>query len=47
MNTGYRRDYGEGVAYKSYFATDALMFKVPGHDDRLKNKDEILALRFR
>ncbi|MEM9417938.1 MAG: DUF3179 domain-containing protein [Planctomycetota bacterium] len=46
LNTGHRRDYGEGVAYRSYFATDRLMFTVPQTDDRLLNKDEILALRF-
>ena len=46
LDTGYRRDYGEGVAYKDYFATDRLMFTVPGKDDRLANKAEILALQF-
>ena len=46
LDTGYKRDYGEGVAYKDYFSTDELMFKVPGTDTRLKNKDEVLALRF-
>ena len=45
LNTGYDRDYGEGVAYRDYFATDRLMFAVPGDDDRLDNKDEVLALR--
>ena len=45
LNTGYRRDYGEGVAYRSYFATDKLMFTVPQIDKRLLNKDEVLALR--
>jgi len=44
--TGYRRDYGEGVAYRDYFATDRLMFGVPFTDKRLKNKQEVLALRF-
>ncbi|MFK8083292.1 MAG: DUF3179 domain-containing protein [Granulosicoccus sp.] len=46
LNTGYQRDYGEGVAYRDYFATDELMFTVPTLDTRLKNKDEILALQF-
>lgn len=46
LQTGHRRDYGEGVAYKEYFATDELMFTVPFNDKRLKNKDEVLALRF-
>ena len=45
LDTGHRRDYGEGVAYKEYFATDELMFGVPETDGRLKNKDEILAIR--
>lgn len=46
LNTGHRRDYGEGVAYNEYFSTDRLMFNTPFKDDRLKNKREILALRF-
>jgi len=46
LTTGHQRDYGEGVAYKEYFSTDRLMFNTPFKDDRLKNKREILALRF-
>ncbi|MEM8946816.1 MAG: DUF3179 domain-containing protein [Planctomycetota bacterium] len=46
LDTGHRRDYGEGVAYRDYFATDRLMFRVPFHDQRLKNKQQVLALRF-
>lgn len=45
LKTGHRRDYGEGVAYKDYFATDELMFTVPKVDKRLKNKDEVLIVR--
>lgn len=45
LNTGHRRDYGEGVAYHDYFATDKLMFTVPEIDKRLLNKDSVLALR--
>ena len=45
LETGHARDYSEGAAYRGYFATDALMFTVPRRDDRLKNKDEVLALR--
>lgn len=45
LDTGHRRDYGEGVAYRDYFETDELMFIVPETDARLKNKDEVLALR--
>ncbi|MDB2438883.1 DUF3179 domain-containing protein [Hellea sp.] len=47
LDTGYKRDYGEGVAYHEYFATDRLMFTTPYNDQRLKNKDEVLALRFK
>lgn len=45
LETGHQRDYGEGVAYRDYFATDRLMFIVPQTDTRLRNKDEVLALR--
>ena len=46
LDTGYRRDYGEGVAYRAYFASDELMFEIPERDERLPNKAEVLALRF-
>lgn len=46
LETGYTRDYGEGAAYREYFATDDLMFTVPELDARLLNKDEILGLIF-
>ena len=46
LETGFDRDYGEGVAYADYFATDELMFEVPSRDSRLNNKDEVLAVRF-
>lgn len=45
LDTGHERDYGEGVAYREYFATDRLMFNVPRLDLRLPNKAEVLALR--
>ncbi|MFS4455645.1 DUF3179 domain-containing protein [Maribacter sp. 2304DJ31-5] len=45
LHTGHRRNYGEGVAYNAYFATDDLMFTVPKIDRSLKNKDEILSVR--
>ena len=45
LDTGYQRDYGEGVAYRDYFVTDRLMFGVPKRDERLPNKAEVLALR--
>ena len=46
LNTGHRRDYGEGEAYQNYFSNDQLMFNTPFEDNRLKNKQEVLALRF-
>ncbi len=46
LDTGYQRDYREGVAYFEYFATDELMFTVPRRDTRLPNKDEVLGLVF-
>ncbi len=45
INTGHKRNYNEGIAYKEYFSTDDLMFTVPKTDKRLKNKQEILAIR--
>jgi hypothetical protein len=44
--TGHQRDYAEGAAYREYFATDELMFSVATSDNRLQNKDEVLALAF-
>lgn len=44
LETGHARDYGEGVAYRDYFATDDLMFAVPQRDTRLLNKEEIFAV---
>ncbi len=46
LDTGYSRNYDEGVAYRQYCATDELMFSISTSDDRLNNKDEILALTF-
>ncbi len=45
LNTGHNRDYGEGVAYHSYFADDELMFNVPTINTKLKNKASILAIK--
>ena len=44
LDTGHRRDYSEGAAYRDYFATDELMFSVPVLDTRLKNKDEVFTV---
>ena len=46
LDTGHERDYREGMAYRDYFSTQKLMFSVPELDRRLRNKDEVLALRF-
>ncbi|MFK7965770.1 MAG: DUF3179 domain-containing protein [Burkholderiaceae bacterium] len=46
LETGHSRDYDEGAAYAAYFGTDKLMFNTPFQDDRLANKQEVLALRF-
>jgi hypothetical protein len=45
LDTGYVRNYGEGVAHAAYFASDAPMFPMPLRDSRLGNKTEVLALR--
>ena len=39
LDTGHVRDYDEGEAYRLYFATDALMFPVPGDDTRVRSWD--------
>jgi hypothetical protein len=44
LQTGHRRDYSEGAAYRNYFADDQLMFAVSRDDARLKNKAEVLTL---
>lgn len=44
IDTGHDRDYAEGAAYREYFETDRLMFRVPKVDTRLKNKDEVLGV---
>jgi len=46
LETGHRRDYGEGVAYREYFADDELMFNTSQVDDRLANKAEVLGIVF-
>ncbi len=47
LETRHKRDYSEGAAYRDYFATDELMFEVARRDNRLRNKDEVLAIRIR
>jgi hypothetical protein len=45
LDTGFKRDYSEGAAYRAYFATDELMFGVSQRDARLPNKAEVLVVR--
>ena len=45
LPTDFRRNYTEGAAYREYFASDDLMFRVPTRDSRLRNKDPVLAVR--
>jgi Protein of unknown function (DUF3179) len=45
LETGVKRDYSEGAAYRDYFSTDSLMFHVSKTDRRLKNKAEVLVMR--
>ncbi len=47
LETGHKRDYSEGTAYRDYFGTDELMFEVSRRDKRLKNKDEVLTIRLK
>lgn len=47
LDTGHKRDYREGAAYRDYFSTDRLYFEVPTTDTRLKNKAEVLTFRVR
>ncbi|MCY4600627.1 MAG: DUF3179 domain-containing (seleno)protein [Acidobacteria bacterium] len=46
LETGHRRNYAEGAAYRAYFGTDALMFQVSRMDARLLNKEEVVVMRF-
>ena len=45
LDTGHRRNYAEGAAYRAYFGSDDLMFAVSRRDARLPNKEEVLVLR--
>ncbi len=45
LETGHRRDYGSGVAYRTYFASPNLMFPAVVEDKRLKPKDHVFVLR--
>jgi len=45
LETGFRRDYGPGVAYHDYFASPDLMFPALVKDGRLSQKDLIFGVR--
>jgi len=45
IDTGFRRNYAEGEAYREYFGNDRLMFQVSRTDQRLKNKAEVVVMR--
>ncbi len=47
LDTGHKRDYSEGAAYRDYFSHDRLYFQVSGSDRRLKNKEEVVVMRVR
>lgn len=47
LETGYKRDYSEGAAYRDYFSNDRLYFQVSKTDQRLKNKAEVLVMQVR
>ena len=47
LDTGHKRDYGEGAAYRDYFSNDRLYFEVSKKDRRLQNKAEVLVMRVR
>ena len=45
LDTGHRRDYSEGAAYRNYFASDQLMFQVSRTDNRLAKKAEVVVFK--
>lgn len=45
IETGFRRDYGPGVAYADYWADPQLMFPAPDRRGPLDVKDEVYAVR--
>ena len=45
LDTGFRRDYGPGVAYREYFSSPELMFPALVKDRRLRQKDLIFGVR--
>jgi hypothetical protein len=47
LETGHKRDYSEGAAYRDYFSHDRLYFQVAATDRRLRNKEDVLVMRVR
>ena len=45
INTGYARDYGSGVVYQDYFASDDLMFPVAVAASPQKAKEYVFGIR--
>lgn len=45
LQTGHQRDYGSGVVYNSYFASDDLMFPVLTDQNNLKQKEYVFGIR--
>ncbi|MEM7527635.1 MAG: DUF3179 domain-containing protein [Pseudomonadota bacterium] len=45
LDTGHRRDYGSGVVYREYFASQDLMFPALVTGTALKQKDYIFGIR--
>ena len=45
LDTGHRRDYGSGVVYRDYFASDELMFPALADKGRLQPKDYVFGVR--
>jgi hypothetical protein len=46
-DTGFPFDYSKGPRFQRYLDNDRLMFEVPNPDERLKNKESVLALTLR
>lgn len=45
LDTGYRRDYGSGVVYAEYFASQDLMFPTRVNEEQLRQKDYVFGIR--
>ena len=46
LKTGFKRDYGEGVVYNDYFASEDLMFPaIVGDESIVKRKDYVFGMR--